>query len=119
MIGDRKRLAVISASDADFGIAPLVQSAIVARVLSRKKRSLGTVDSLAVIEELESHAGHIPIFPNRFVHRIEVTAVHGCQGLATWIVQRRDEIEVGKGKLVLRQHQIFFRIEDRRWARSG
>jgi hypothetical protein len=49
----------------------------------------------AVHEELETHAEDIPIFPNRLVHRVEVTAIHGCQGLATLIVQRRDEIEVG------------------------
>src|SRR5262249_26822468 len=102
MIGDRERLALIRARDAKFGVAPPVQSAIVARVLSRKKRSLGTVDSLAVIEELEAHAGHIPIFPDRLAHPAEGTAIHGFQGFAFWIVQRRDEIEVGKGKLVLR-----------------
>src|SRR5262245_1122734 len=111
MIGDRKGLAVISARDADFGIAPLVQSAIVARVLSRKERGLGTIDPLAVIEELETHAGHIAIFPNRLAHPAEGTAIRGFQGFALWIVQRRDEIEVGKGKLVLRQHEIFFWIE--------
>src|SRR5262245_31424211 len=100
MVGNRKRLAVISARDADFGIAPLVQSAIVARVLSRKERGLGTVDPLAVEEELETHAGHISVFPNRLAHPAQGTAIHGFQGLALRIVQRRDEIEVGKGKLV-------------------
>jgi hypothetical protein len=109
---DRKRFAIVSARDARPGIGPRIPGAIVARLLPRVKRGLGTIDPLAVPEELEIHAGHIPVFPNRLAHSGKDTAVHTFQGPAPWIVQYRDEIEVGKRKLVLRQHEIFFWIKD-------
>ena len=75
---ERKRLAVVSARDADVWIGLRVPGAIVTRVLSRIKRGLGTVDPLAIPEELKTHAWHIPVFPNRLVHPAQGTAVGGC-----------------------------------------
>src|SRR4051812_38807863 len=76
-IGDRKRLAVVTARDPGLGIFLLGQGAIGARVFSRIKRGFWTVDPLAVIEELKTHAGQVPVLPNRLVHPAQGTAVCG------------------------------------------
>src|SRR5438132_14396694 len=51
---DRKRFAIVSARDARPGIGPRIPGAIVARFLPRVKRGLGTINPLAVPEELET-----------------------------------------------------------------